>query len=60
MDMGRRCAGTILYNGTLDDAAYVALLIQMAEDLKAGAVGHAGLSAVSYVRGGVAASFGRG
>jgi Zn-dependent M28 family amino/carboxypeptidase len=41
-----------LYNGTLDDAAYVALLIQMAEDMKAGAAGHAGLSAVRYVRGG--------
>jgi Zn-dependent M28 family amino/carboxypeptidase len=28
--------GDNLYNGTLDDAAYVALLIQMAEDIKAG------------------------
>ncbi len=27
--------GDALYNGTLDDAAYVALLIQMAEDIKA-------------------------
>ena len=44
--------GDNLYNGTLDDAAYVALLIQMADDLKAGAVGHHGLTAVSYVRGG--------
>jgi Peptidase family M28 len=28
--------GDGLYNGTLDDAAYVALIIQMAEDIKAG------------------------
>ncbi len=28
--------GDKLYNGTLDDAAYVALLIQMADDIKAG------------------------
>jgi hypothetical protein len=28
--------GDNLYNGTLDDAAYVALLIQMADDIKAG------------------------
>jgi Zn-dependent M28 family amino/carboxypeptidase len=28
--------GDSLYNGTLDDAAYVALLIQMAEDIQAG------------------------
>jgi hypothetical protein len=28
--------GDNLYNGTLDDAAYVALLIQLAEDIKAG------------------------
>jgi Zn-dependent M28 family amino/carboxypeptidase len=28
--------GDKLYNGTLDDAAYVALLIQMAEDIRAG------------------------
>ncbi len=28
--------GDRLYNGTLDDAAYVALLIQMADDIKAG------------------------
>lgn len=28
--------GDSLYNGTLDDAAYVALLIQMADDIKAG------------------------
>jgi Zn-dependent M28 family amino/carboxypeptidase len=44
--------GDNLYNGALDDAAYVALLIQMADDLKAGAVGHRGLTAVNYVRGG--------
>jgi hypothetical protein len=44
--------GDNLYNGALDDAAYVALLIQMADDLKAGAVGHRGLTAVSYVPGG--------
>src|SRR5262249_20677234 len=28
--------GDNLYNGTLDDAAYVALLIQMADDIKSG------------------------
>ena len=44
--------GDNLYNGTLDDAAYVALLIQMADDLKAGAAGHHGLTAVSYSPGG--------
>ena len=44
--------GDNLYNGTLDDAAYVALLIQMADDLKAGAAGHHGLTAASYVPGG--------
>ena len=44
--------GDHLYNGTLDDAAYVALLIQMADDLHAGAVLHGGLHEVSYVRGG--------
>jgi Zn-dependent M28 family amino/carboxypeptidase len=44
--------GDNLYNGTLDDAAYVALLIQMADDLKAGAVGHRGLTAVNYSPGG--------
>jgi Zn-dependent M28 family amino/carboxypeptidase len=36
--------GDNLYNGALDDAAYVALLIQMADDLKVGAAGHDGLS----------------
>jgi hypothetical protein len=30
--------GDKLYNGTLDDAAYVALLIQMADDIKAGRI----------------------
>jgi Zn-dependent M28 family amino/carboxypeptidase len=40
--------GDNLYNGTLDDAAYVALLIQMADDLKAWAAGHRGLTRVSY------------
>lgn len=49
---GTAVRGDNLYNGTLDDAAYVALLIQMAEDMKAGAAGRAGLSAVSYVPGG--------
>jgi Zn-dependent M28 family amino/carboxypeptidase len=44
--------GDDLYNGTLDDAAYVALLIQMADDLKAGAVGHRGLTRVRYEVGG--------
>ena len=33
---GTAVKGDRLYNGTLDDAAYVALLVQMAEDLKAG------------------------
>ena len=32
---GTAVAGDNLYNGTLDDAAYVALLIQFADDLKA-------------------------
>ena len=48
---GTSVQGDNLYNGTLDDAAYVALLIQMADDLKAGAVGHRGLTAVSYIPG---------
>jgi hypothetical protein len=33
---GTPVQGDGLYNGTLDDAAYVALLIQMADDIKAG------------------------
>lgn len=33
---GTPVRGDKLYNGTLDDAAYVALLIQMADDVKAG------------------------
>ena len=33
---GTPVLGDNLYNGTLDDAAYVALLIQMADDLRAG------------------------
>jgi Zn-dependent M28 family amino/carboxypeptidase len=33
---GTPVSGDNLYNGTLDDAAYVALLIQMADDIKAG------------------------
>jgi hypothetical protein len=33
---GTPVKGDHLYNGTLDDAAYVALLIQMADDIKAG------------------------
>jgi len=33
---GTPVLGDNLYNGTLDDAAYVALLIQMADDIKAG------------------------
>jgi Peptidase family M28 len=32
---GTKVLGDGLYNGTLDDAAYVALLIQMADDIKA-------------------------
>jgi Zn-dependent M28 family amino/carboxypeptidase len=49
---GTPVRGDNLYNGTLDDAAYVALLIQMAEDMKAGAAGHRGLTRVNYVPGG--------
>jgi Zn-dependent M28 family amino/carboxypeptidase len=49
---GTSVRGDNLYNGTLDDAAYVALLIQMAEDMKAGAAGHRGLTRVNYVLGG--------
>ncbi len=33
---GTAVRGDDLYNGTLDDAAYVALLIQLADDIKAG------------------------
>lgn len=33
---GTSVGGDNLYNGTLDDAAYVALIIQLAEDIKAG------------------------
>jgi hypothetical protein len=33
---GTPVKGDTLYNGTLDDAAYVALLIQMADDIKTG------------------------
>jgi Zn-dependent M28 family amino/carboxypeptidase len=44
--------GDNLYNGTLDDAAYVALLIQMADDLHVGVVREGGLHEASYVRGG--------
>ena len=36
--LGTPVTGDNLYNGALDDAAYVALLIQMADDLKAGHV----------------------
>jgi Zn-dependent M28 family amino/carboxypeptidase len=49
---GTAVHGDKLYNGALDDAAYVALLIQMADDLHAGAVLHGGLHEASYVRGG--------
>ncbi|MGD0649307.1 MAG: M28 family peptidase, partial [Acidobacteriaceae bacterium] len=45
---GTPVQGDNLYNGALDDAAYVALLIQMADDLKAGAAGHRGLTRVGY------------
>lgn len=41
---GTPVRGDNLYNGALDDAAYVALLIQMADDLKAGAVEGHGLA----------------
>lgn len=37
--LGTPVAGDRLYNGTLDDAAYVALLIRMADDLRAGREG---------------------
>jgi Peptidase family M28 len=37
---GTPVKGDNLYNGTLDDAAYVALLIQMAEDIKAHRLRH--------------------
>ena len=37
---GTPVSGDNLYNGTLDDAAYVALLIQMADDIKAGKIPH--------------------
>ena len=37
---GTPVVGDNLYNGTLDDAAYVALLIQMADDIKAGKLPH--------------------
>jgi Zn-dependent M28 family amino/carboxypeptidase len=50
---GTPVKGDGLYNGTLDDAAYVALLIQMADDLHAGAVKKGGLQQVGYARGGV-------
>ena len=44
--------GDKLYNGTLDDAAYVALLIQMAEDLREGRQRH-GAEMVETAAGGV-------
>jgi hypothetical protein len=37
---GTPVKGDNLYNGTLDDAAYVALLIQMADNIKAHRLGH--------------------
>lgn len=49
---GTPVRGDNLYNGALDDAAYVALLIQMADDLHAVAVAKGGLHEASYVRGG--------
>lgn len=49
---GTPVKGDNLYNGALDDAAYVALLIQMADDLHAGLVRGGGLHAVSYGRSG--------
>jgi Zn-dependent M28 family amino/carboxypeptidase len=45
---GTPVKGDGLYNGTLDDAAYVALLIQMADDLHAGMVKKGGLQQVAY------------
>jgi Zn-dependent M28 family amino/carboxypeptidase len=50
---GTPVKGDGLYNGALDDAAYVALLIQMANDLHAGAMQHGVVKQVAYVRGGV-------
>jgi hypothetical protein len=49
---GTPVGGDNLYNGALDDAAYVALLIQMADDLHAGAVAKGGLQEASSMRGG--------
>jgi hypothetical protein len=46
---GTPVQGDHLYNGTLDDSAYVALLIQMADDLHAGAALHGGQHEASYV-----------
>ncbi len=43
---GTAVRGDNLYNGALDDAAYVALLVQMADDLHAGAISHGGASDV--------------
>jgi hypothetical protein len=40
--------GDKLYNGALDDAAYVALLIQMADDLHAGVVRQGHIQQVTY------------
>ena len=49
---GTPVQGDNLYNGTLDDAAYVALLIQMADDLRDGrernAVEHVGINTGHY------------
>lgn len=49
---GTPIAGDNLYNGTLDDAAYVALLIQMADNLRDGreraAVERVGISTKTY------------
>jgi hypothetical protein len=47
---GTPVKGDALYNGALDDAAYVALLIQMADDLRAGLVKKGGLKQVAYMR----------
>jgi Zn-dependent M28 family amino/carboxypeptidase len=48
---GTPVKGDGLYNGTLDDAAYVALLIQMADDLHAGVVKKGGLQQAAYAPG---------
>jgi hypothetical protein len=49
---GTAVNGDKLYNGTLDDAAYVALLIQMADDLHAGLMKKGHIQQAGYKRDG--------